>query len=187
MHIDYDQLRNRIASSTKPTPPEDSAPRLAAVLALFVEREGTNLLFIRRADRGDPWSNHIAFPGGHIDPTDADASAAALRETHEEVGIEADAICGLGDLGTFPTQLPKLFVRVCVGRWRGEPGATANPAEVAEVFEVPVETLLERQLAEGFDTMSAIELGARLTYPVPQGTIWGVTARILHHLLGFVA
>jgi len=189
--------------------------RLAAVLALFVDRGATNLLLIRRADRGDPWSNHIAFPGGHIEPGDADAFAAACRETAEEVGIPREAIAPLGDLGTFlmggrgscraaanqpeaqarehardcraaarrEAHPPDLHVRVFVGWWDGRRPAQANPSEVAEVFETPVALLAAHHRAQRFGECDARELGPRLTYPTASGTIWGVTARIIHRLL----
>ena len=52
----------------------------------------TEVLFIKRADKpGDPWSGHMAFPGGHLETSDADLAAAAARETLEEIGLDLDA------------------------------------------------------------------------------------------------
>ncbi len=49
----------------------------------------TDLLFIRRAEKsGDPWSGHMAFPGGHMESSDASLLAAAIRETQEEIGLD---------------------------------------------------------------------------------------------------
>lgn len=187
MRVDYQQLR-QLLEEMQPSRPAAPVPpdRLAAVLALLVERDETNLLFIRRADRGDPWSNHIAFPGGHVDPADAGPQHAAYRETAEEVSIPADAITPLGDLGTFPTQLTELWVRVFIGRWDGREPPRADPAEVAAVFEVPLGELLNHHREQGFLAKTTADLGRRLTYPVANGTIWGVTARILHHFLGLI-
>lgn len=54
--------------------------------------EHTEVLFIKRADKpGDPWSGHMAFPGGHLEPSDADLAAAAARETQEEIGLDLHA------------------------------------------------------------------------------------------------
>ncbi|MHC4092764.1 MAG: NUDIX domain-containing protein, partial [Planctomycetota bacterium] len=75
MRIEARQLRQVIAHADTPDAPISPAYRRTAVFALLVNREQTNLLLIRRADRGDPWANHIALPGGHIEPTDADALA----------------------------------------------------------------------------------------------------------------
>ena len=55
-------------------------------------RANTELLFIRRAEKaGDPWSGHMAFPGGHIEASDASLLAAAMRETREEIGLDLAA------------------------------------------------------------------------------------------------
>lgn len=188
MRLDYQQLRCRLGQLPAPVVPASTPPvRLAAVLVLFVDREETNLLMIRRADRGDPWSNHIALPGGHVDADDATPQAAAYRESEEEVGIAGEAVEHLGELGIFPTQLPDLWVRVFVGHWRGAPPPRAEPSEVAAVFEVPLSTLYDHHQQQGFALQTTAELGARLTYPASQGTIWGVTARILHRLLQLTA
>ncbi len=165
----------------------DPAARLAAVLALFVQRQQTNLLFIRRADRGDPWSSDIALPGGHVDPGDADALAAAYRETTEEIGIMPDAITYLGDLGALATHLPGLTVRVFVGLWDGLAPVEPDPVEVSRVFEVPLALLVDLHRRHGYDTESGEALCDRLEYPVNEGAIWGLTARIIHRLLGLVA
>ncbi|MGE0622303.1 MAG: CoA pyrophosphatase [Pseudomonadales bacterium] len=60
---------------------------------------GTDILFIKRAEKpGDPWSGHMAFPGGHREKTDADLRAAAMRETLEEIGLDLSAADYLGCL-----------------------------------------------------------------------------------------
>lgn len=70
----------------------DETIKQAAVAAILRHREGSHaleVLLIRRAeDPRDPWSGHMAFPGGRVDPTDVDAHAAAIREVHEEVGVD---------------------------------------------------------------------------------------------------
>src|SRR5690349_5327166 len=64
----------------------------AAVAAVLREREGTHgleVLMIRRAEHPkDPWSGHMALPGGRVDESDADPLAAAIRETREELGLD---------------------------------------------------------------------------------------------------
>ena len=178
-------------------PAASQSRRLAVVFAPLVTREETNLLFIRRADRGDPWSGQIAFPGGHEETTDADPLATGYRELTEEVGIRREEVTYLGDLGYFQTQTTKVIVRAFVGLWDGREPAQANSAEVAGICEVPLSHLLAHHRREGFDASTAEQLGRRLIYPLtpaalaalakPDATIWGVTARIVHHLLGIIA
>lgn len=187
VRVDVHRLQARLASLAGSTEGDDAAScRLAAVMALLVERDETHLLFIRRADRGDPWSNHIAFPGGHFEEADAGALTTAYRETEEEVGISREAIRYLGDLGRFDTQMPKLKVHVYLGLWDGKGALRLDKNEVAEVFEVSISSLLARHRGCGFSACSYIELGERLVYPVSQGDIWGLTARVVHRLAELV-
>ena len=70
-------------------PPEAAAARAAVALLLRVSHGGVELLLIRRAEReGDPWSGHMALPGGRWQPGDGNLATTAARETREEVGID---------------------------------------------------------------------------------------------------
>ncbi|MCH7813448.1 MAG: CoA pyrophosphatase [Planctomycetes bacterium] len=186
MHIDPQQLGRLLAQADRPPPPDDADHRQAAVFVLLVDRERTNLMLIRRADRGDPWSNHIAFPGGHLEPGDADALAAAHRETFEEVGIGPDDITPLGDLGHYQTGDNRVDLHVYVGQWHPTGPLRVNAAEVAQVIEVPIASLLAEHHARGYAARTTDQLGHHLLYPLADTAIWGVTARILHHLLELI-
>ena len=80
MVIDPAEIASAIDAAVCVPPVESSGMRRTAVLVPLVQRAEPRLLLIRRADRGDPWANHIAFPGGHVDETDAGDLEAALRE-----------------------------------------------------------------------------------------------------------
>lgn len=163
--------------------PPRAEHRCAAVFALLVQRAQTNVLLIKRCNRGDPWSDQIAFPGGHIDEADDDALAAAFREVDEEVDIPEADITLLGDLGHFQTRDTKMDLHAFVGWWNARRPARPHPAEVAEIIEVPVGQLL----AHNEDHSSRIPPDADPVYPTTSGVVWGVTARILTHLLGVLA
>ncbi len=186
MRLDLQQFSTLVTQGPAHAHAAASDSRDAAVFALFVQREETNLLYIRRAERGDPWSGQIAFPGGHVDVADASPLAAAYRETQEEIGITASGISCLGELGVFPTQFEDVKVRVFVGEWNGRDPLRPDPLEVAEVFETPVRSLLEIEKQGNLEEVAANEMRLRLIYPVCAGEIWGVTARITHFLLGLI-
>ena len=186
MLVDTAQLARAIEASDRLTAVEGGCRR-AAVFVLLTQRRQTELLLIQRADRGDPWSNHVAFPGGHLDKSDADALAAAHRETLEEVGIGPEAITYLADLGHFPGRQLKVDVQAFVGLWTVPGQLKVNPAEVAAVFEVPVEVLVQQHLSRGYRGSDAGRLGDRLIYTWADRTIWGITARIVHRLLCLLA
>jgi 8-oxo-dGTP pyrophosphatase MutT (NUDIX family) len=117
--------------------------RPAAVLVALIDRgEGFNVLLTRRTDSLNHHAGQVSFPGGAIDPGDTDAVAGALRETHEELGIEADLIEPIGYLDTFETVSDYRIAPVVAwldAGYRAQP----NPYEVADVFEVPLAYFLD--------------------------------------------
>jgi 8-oxo-dGTP pyrophosphatase MutT (NUDIX family) len=98
-------IRKRLELHSPQAPEPGSNVRQAAVAIILRERRRieawpeTEILFIRRAEKpGDPWSGHMAFPGGHREPGDSDLRAAAARETLEEIGVDLSPMPYLGQL-----------------------------------------------------------------------------------------
>ena len=141
--LDLDRIRRRLAPRHSPGPiPADA--RQAAVAVILREREGVaEVLFIQRAVKeGDPWSGHMAFPGGHKDPQDASLLAAAVRETAEEIGLD---ISGAPVIGSLPAQRPMsarraMQVTPFVFEIDGDPAFVPNH-EVADVVWTPLEPM----------------------------------------------
>jgi 8-oxo-dGTP pyrophosphatase MutT (NUDIX family) len=166
--------------------PEGEEPKAAAVLVPLVARgDGLHMLLTQRQPHLRSHAGQVAFPGGRIDDTDADAVAAALRETEEETGIGRNFVEPLGFLDSYLTSTVYRVVPV-VGIVR--PGFTVVPHEheVADVFEVPLAFLMDPAHHEKHSR----EYGGKLRYyyamPYEGRYIWGATAgmiRNLYHLI----
>lgn len=163
-------------------------PVPAAVLMPLVVRDGHfTLLLTQRSAHLHDHAGQISFPGGRVDPEDADTVATALRETEEEIGLSRRHIEVVG-------QLPDYFtgtgfqVTPVVGLVHPPFDLAADDFEVAEIFEVPLPFLMnganhQRRSAE-FPGRS----GRRSFYAIPfeHYFIWGATAAMLRNLYLFL-
>lgn len=162
---------------------EDGPRRPAAVLVALIERGGAlSVLFTRRNDDMTQHAGQVSFPGGGVDPGDADAIAAALRETYEEIGIDSALVEPFGYLDAFET-ISNYCVIPVVAWLAADYKVTLNPREVAEVFEVPLAFFLD---ASNRHTLRMNFRGKqREIYEYQHGgqRIWGATAAMLLNLL----
>lgn len=156
--------------------------RPAAVLIPVIARpEGAAVLMTRRADTLASHTGQIAFPGGRLDPGET-AARAALREAWEEVALDPGAVevIGLGDAYETGTGF---LVTPVVGWLEGAPETRPAPEEVAEVFEVPWDFLMD-PANHRRDSYQLDGEARRWFWAVPweQRYIWGVTAGIVRAL-----
>ncbi|GAB1595806.1 hypothetical protein PAGU2638_14850 [Lysobacter sp. PAGU 2638] len=161
----------------------DTGPsRDAAVLVGLVQRDDDpQVLLTRRNDTLRQHAGQVSFPGGALDPGDADAIAAALRETHEEVGIPPSHIAPLGFLDPLATITGFRVVPV-VAMIDAAYVARPDPAEVADVFEVPLAYLMDptNRVERRFDVQGRSRVVWEYRYPDQR--IWGATASMLLNL-----
>ena len=125
-------------------PAHDAVTRAAAVLVPIVHRDDDlHLVFIRRSDSVESHRGQVAFPGGRVDPTDTTLLHTALREAHEEVGIEPHLVDVLGGFPTMSTVSSGMRVAPFVGLLKRPVDYRIQEVEVAQVFEVPLRVLAD--------------------------------------------
>ena len=162
---------------------EVAASLVAAVLAPLYEREDGELcaVFIKRHADLRLHAGQISFPGGRPEPGDADLTGTALREAHEEIGLDPDAVELLGALAPTPTIVSDIAIYPVVGLIRRPGGWTPPPGEVDAVLDAPL-----RALAKTHRLQTLERNGHRAVsdaYTIGADTIWGATGRILTDLL----
>jgi 8-oxo-dGTP pyrophosphatase MutT (NUDIX family) len=165
--------------------------RAAILLTLRAREDGEpEMLMIKRSDfEGDPWSGHIACPGGRMEPHDCDLAATAVRETCEETGIDVAAdgrlLGHLDELSPRSPHLPALVIRPYVALVRGDVLITPS-REVAEAFWVPLSAL---RTADAWGTDIVHVRGRDRTVSVfrhGRFTVWGLTERVLRQFMDYI-
>jgi 8-oxo-dGTP pyrophosphatase MutT (NUDIX family) len=164
------------------------------VLVPLVQRESLCVVLTQRTDHLTDHPGQISFPGGRAEPEDADAVDTALREATEEIGLAREFVDVLGSLPTYTTGTGFIVTPV-VALLRAGFALQADPFEVAEVFEVPLEFLM----SPANHRRHSVEVGGQrrefLSMPWTgrgadgqprQYFIWGATAAMLRNLYRFL-
>ena len=182
----FSSIVERLLARNAPASREEDEQGLRAAVAAVLRPKGDDaeILFIRRAERdGDPWSGHMAFPGGRRQ-RDESLLTTATRETLEEVGLDltrARPVTRLPDLLPY-TQMPApIIVTPFVFALSDDPPLTPNE-EVAEALWAPLDSVLRREPAITFHyskgdftlDLPAIDLEGRI--------VWGLTYRMIEML-----
>lgn len=154
----------------------------AAVLIPVIDRgDEASVLFTQRTEALPSHAGQVSFPGGKIDEGDDGPYGAALREAHEEIGLESGFVEILGELDSYQTGTG-FHIHPVVAIVAGDAPLVPNEQEVADVFEVPLRYVMEpanhqehKVFWQGKDRhFYAISYGDRY--------IWGATAGILRNL-----
>ena len=190
-------LRKRF-SLERPWEPEISTERAwtsnptahASVLVPIVSRERPTVILTERTTHLSTHSGQVAFPGGKRDDTDTDAAHTALREAHEEIGLERRFVDVIGELPTYTTG-SRFIITPVIALVHPDHALTLNAYEVADAFEVPLDFLMNP--AHHHRHFIDFEGFRRewLSMPYMDGSterfIWGATAAMLRNLYRFLS
>jgi 8-oxo-dGTP pyrophosphatase MutT (NUDIX family) len=184
-----DRLRERLAAHQPRTDEQDEELIWAAV-AVVLAPLPDSVLLIRRADRPeDPWSGHMALPGGRREPMDAELVNTAIRETAEEVGLRlrSDQFLGsLDDVVPRTPVLPPIAVRPFVFLLPHRPELSLNP-EVAAARWVQLDHLLHPNTYHSVRLEIRGENRDMPAYQLEDAIVWGMTERIITGLLAQIS
>lgn len=181
--INTASLADQLAGRKRLILPGDQ--RAGVLVPILAEADGPALLLTRRTETVGTHRGQVAFPGGRVDPEDADIIETALREADEEIGLQRSASEVLGLLDDVVAR-GRTVVTPTVAWLPGRPALEANPAEVARIFTIPIAAM---QIAEGWRTQTVSWKGR--TWPMyffdyDGETLWGVSAYITLKLLAFL-
>lgn len=168
----------------------DVATRFRAEVAVVLRgnAESLDLLLIERAIRdGDPWSGHMAFPGGRVSDDDAAPRAAAERETLEEVGLsltDAESLGRLDDVHGFQSATRQLVISAFIFHVIDPDPLTPN-YEVNEAFWFPFDALLDpqRYVDHPVEHRPGAHAPGILIGEPGRHVVWGLTYRFLENFL----
>lgn len=188
-HPTFRRLSRTLAERPGALAPDDGAPIRAAV-AIVLRRahdDQVELLLIKRSEReGDPWSGHVALPGGRHEPGDATLQDTAVRETREETGIDLardGVVLGtLDELRPRTPTLPPIIVTPFVAIVRPQVTIVTSD-EVAFTFWVSLASLADPALAGESEVAARGATWRVPSYRLGGQVVWGMTERILRNFV----
>ena len=164
-----------------------NAKKGAVMTLLYPINHIPHLLLIERPVYDGVHSGQLAFPGGKIEPSDASSLDAALRETHEEVGIAHDAIQVVGPLTEVFVFASNFIVYPFVGLLQEAPQFILDEKEVAGVLEIPLHTLLQPSIIKEKPIRGALGITLNAPYyDIGGKVLWGATAMMVSELCSII-
>lgn len=184
--FDPEHLRRHLARRDRRRIAEPSLRASAVLVPLLLKATGPHLVLTKRTAHLSHHASQICFPGGRVEPTDADLLAAALRESQEEVGIAPEDVDVLGPLDDTMT-LGRFRITPFLGVIPDPYPFRLDPTEVDRLIEVPLGYFLDpaRVRVERMPFPDGA-LHPVHFYDVGDDVVWGATARIIHEWLSWM-
>ena len=175
-HVQHAELNQEWVRSSRPS---------AVLIALVDDVDGPSVVLTRRAEHLRNHRREISFPGGRMDEGESPRDAA-LREAHEEVGLDPASVSIISGLAPITTFVSNSFINPVVGIVEGRPRLVPHEAEVARVMSVPLHDLARADTYrnEWWNTARG-EINIHF-FHLDDETVWGATARMLNQLIDVV-
>ena len=201
-----DKLKNQLNENQSLFIGEETAFRSAVLIPLVQVDEEWHILFEVRSFTMRKQPGDISFPGGRIDPTDPSPMAAALRETHEELGVDPKTVTIVGTLSPYIASSSFVIYPFVATIDYNQIIHSYNKEEVEEVFTIPIKWLLNyepymhvvsvkpvpspnfpyEKIMNGAQYQWSARSMEEWFFDYEKYTIWGLTARILKHFIGII-
>ena len=201
-----DKLKNQLNESQPLFIGEETAFRSAVLIPLVQVGEEWHILFEVRSFTMRKQPGDISFPGGRIDPTDPSPMAAALRETHEELGVDPKTVTIVGELSPYIASTSFVIYPFVAIIDYNQIIHSYNKEEVEEVFTIPLNWLLNyepymhlvsvdptpspdfpfEKIVNGAQYQWRARSKEEWFFDYEKYTIWGLTARILKHFIEII-
>lgn len=182
-HYKMAATKGRLASEA---PPHASH---AAVLIPLLNGENAQTVFIqRKKHEKDKHSGQISFPGGKLEASDISLEACALREAHEEIGLEPSRVTVMGRLTPLYIPVSNFLVTPVLAYTHEDSNLVPQPSEVDDVIRVDLSYLLQSQLVDktNIKTHHGITLKNVPYFRIHSKVVWGATAMILSEFLSLL-
>jgi len=191
----YEVIKNQLANRDNATADYGAYLRASILLPFFVENKKLHLIYIQRAahflaDGTEAvHSRQIAFAGGKQEKNERFVETA-LREAEEEIDLKKDSVTILGQLGTFVIPVSNYASSAFLGQLKKRPVLRPNADEVADIFYIPLQDLVNQHLQHPEKINRTHERGIHYHWRPPHRKkeicIWGMTGRITWHVLQMI-
>ncbi|MFH2012180.1 MAG: CoA pyrophosphatase [Pseudomonadota bacterium] len=180
------RIKNILSKRTKRTIVENGFRPSGVLLPLFYKDDSYHILFTKRTENVEHHKGQISFPGGAYDKGDETLMDTALRESHEEIGIEKDDVEILGELDDIVTKT-RFIISPFVGFIPYPYNFKVNTNETDELIEAPVQALLDEKAYREEDMIIEGNPPCQAYfYNYKEHVVWGATASILKQFLDLV-
>ncbi len=163
--------------------PNNTTKKSAVLILFYPSNDNIHIPLILRPPYDGLHGGQVAFPGGKIEKTDENLTRTALRETQEEIGIRTNDVQVIGQLTELYIPPSNFLVQPIVGYMLQKPTFYPDPREVATVFEITLEELINPKIiSEELLNVRGVEIQAPI-YNIKDQKVWGATAMMIAELL----